>query len=41
MEMRVVYSDRKGFNQGDRFDFGFFKIATSEGFVIESYPMGE
>ncbi len=37
-EMRVVYSTHERFSEGTRFDFGFFKVATSEGFTITSLP---
>ena len=38
MAMRVVASDHPRFSTGTRFDFGFFKIATEEGFAICSLP---
>lgn len=37
--MRVVESDHPKFKAGDRFDFGFFEIATEEGYKIISLPM--
>jgi len=38
-EMRVLSSDHDRFTVGSRFDYGFFNIATSEGFTIISLPM--
>ena len=37
-EMRVVESSHKRFSVGTRFDFGFFEIATREGYTIISIP---
>jgi hypothetical protein len=37
-EMRVIESDHLRFIKGSRFDFGFFKIATDEGYAIISLP---
>ena len=37
--MRVIESDHKRFTVGSRFDFGFFGIATDEGYTIISLPM--
>jgi len=37
--MRVIESTHPRFTEGTRFDFGFFNIATDEGYVITSYPM--
>ena len=37
--MRVLESDHERFNKGTRFDFGFFGIATDEGYTIISLPM--
>ena len=37
--MRVIESDHKRFSNGTRFDFGFFDIATDEGYTIISLPM--
>jgi len=37
--MRVVDSDHPRFVIGSRFDFGFFDIATDEGYTIISLPM--
>ena len=39
--MRVVESDHGNFTKGSRFDFGFFGIATDEGYTIISLPMDE
>lgn len=36
--MRVVESSHERFVNGTRFDFGFFRIATDEGFTIISLP---
>jgi hypothetical protein len=36
--MRVTKSDHKRFVEGSRFDFGFFEIATREGYTIISFP---
>ena len=38
-EMRVISSTHKRFVNGSRFDFGFFSIATEEGYTIISLPM--
>ena len=38
-EMRVIKSDHKRFVQGSRFDFGFFRVATDEGYLIISFPI--
>ena len=38
--MRVVASNHPRFVVGTRFDFGFFSIATEQGFAIISIPMG-
>ena len=38
--MRVVESTHERFTQGSRFDFGFFNIATEEGYAILSIPAG-
>ena len=40
-EMRVISSTHKRFIVGSRFDYGFFGIATDEGFIIISLPMRE
>ena len=40
-EMRVVSSTHKRFVVGYRFDFGFFSIATDEGYTIISLPQNE
>jgi hypothetical protein len=37
--MRVVESTHERFSKGTRFDFGFFSIATDEGYTIVSLPM--
>jgi hypothetical protein len=36
--MRVIQSDHPRFTTGTRFDFGFFSIATKEGYTIISLP---
>jgi len=36
--MRVIESDHERFSKGTRFDFGFFHIATNEGYTIVSLP---
>jgi hypothetical protein len=38
-EMRVIESTHKRFVKGHRFDFGFFSIASEEGYNIISIPM--
>ena len=38
--MRVIVSDHPRFIVGSRFDFGFFNIATEEGYKITSLPAG-
>ena len=38
MEMRVVESNHPRFTKGTRFDFGFFNVATREGYAILSLP---
>ena len=40
-EMRITYSDCDSFKVGDRFDFGFFDIATNLGYIIISIPCDE
>ena len=40
-EMRVIYSNHPRFVVNSRFDFGFFQIATSEGYSIISLPIDE
>jgi hypothetical protein len=37
-EMRVVQSNHPRFSAGTRFDFGFFDIASNEGYAILSLP---
>ena len=39
--MRVKCSDHPRFVAGSRFDYGFFSIATEEGYTIISFPMNE
>lgn len=39
MAMRVIASDHERFVVGHRFDFGFFQIATVEGYTIVSLPL--
>lgn len=39
--MRVIMSSHNRFVAGSRFDFGFFSIATDEGFTIISIPMNK
>lgn len=39
--MRVIESSHKRFVKGSRFDYGFFGIATDEGYTIISLPMDE
>lgn len=41
MLMLVIKSTHKRFKSGSRFDFGFFKVATKEGYTITSLPMDE
>lgn len=36
--MRVIASTHPRFSVGTRFDYGFFNIATREGYTITSYP---
>lgn len=36
--MHVIASDHERFIVGSRFDFGFFTIATNEGYTIVSLP---
>lgn len=38
MAMRVIVSNHPRFVVGSRFDFGFFNIATREGYTIISNP---
>lgn len=38
-EMRIVESDHERFSKGTRFDFGFFNIATAQGYTIISLPI--
>lgn len=40
-EMRVSISNHPHFEPGSRFDFGFFQIATREGYIIVSIPIDE
>jgi len=37
--MRVIESSHPRFTVGTRFDFGFFNIATDEGYIITSVPI--
>ena len=37
--MRVIESDHERYSVGTRFDYGFFDIATDEGYTIISLPM--
>lgn len=37
--MKVIESDHKRFIKDSRFDFGFFSIATDEGYTIISLPL--
>ena len=39
--MQVIESDHPRFIKGTRFDFGFFKIATNEGYTIVSHPLDD
>lgn len=39
MAMRVIESTHERFVVGSRFDFGFFSIATKEGYTIISLPL--
>lgn len=39
--MRVIESNHPRFIVGSRFDYGFFDIATNEGYIIVSYPLEE
>ncbi len=39
--MKVIQSDHERFTVGSRFDFGFFSIATDEGYTIISLPMDQ
>ena len=39
--MKVMESDHPRFTKGTRFDFGFFKIATKEGYTIVSHPLDD
>lgn len=41
MAMRVVESTHERFTIGSRFDFGFFNIATKQGYTIISEPSAE
>lgn len=37
--MQVISSDHERFVVGSRFDYGFFNMATDEGYTIVSLPM--
>jgi len=39
--MRVIESDHERFVNGSRFDYGFFNVATDEGYTIISLPLKE
>jgi len=39
--MRIIESDHERFVVGSRFDFGFFSMATDEGYTIISLPLDE
>lgn len=39
--MIVIESNHERFVKGSRFDFGFFNVATDEGYTIISLPMEE
>jgi len=39
--MRVIVSDHERFTAGTRFDYGFFNVATREGYTIISLPGDE
>lgn len=39
--MRVIASEHERFVPVSRFDYGFFNIATDEGYTIVSLPMAE
>lgn len=39
MAMRVIASGHPRFVPGSRFDFGFMKIATKDGYTIISIPI--
>ena len=39
MEMRVISSNHPRFQTGTRFDYGFFNVASKEGYMIISYPL--
>lgn len=39
--MRVIESDHPRYKTGTRFDFGFMRIATDEGYTVISLPMDE
>ncbi len=39
MAMRVVDSTHPRFTIGTRFDYGFFNIATQQGYLIVSLPL--
>ena len=41
MAMRVIESNHPRFTIGSRFDFGFFSIATEEGYTILSLPFNK
>lgn len=37
--MKVIESDHPEYVKGFRFDFGYFNVATREGYTIISLPM--
>jgi len=37
--MRVIESDHERFIVGSRFDYGFFNVATDQGYTIISLPL--
>jgi hypothetical protein len=39
MAMLVIKSTHERFSVGTRFDYGFFNIATREGYTITSFPI--
>lgn len=39
--MRIIYSTHPVYRLGDRFDFGFYSIATEQGYTVISVPSKE
>ncbi len=37
-DMKVIKSDHLKYKKGSRFDFGYFQLATIEGYTIISLP---